>query len=372
MANNSFFGVGCFHFWPAGKAPFIFEMERYISDLRAALESVPAISNIQIDFDEETPSFQIENDLTELSDGEDFLPVPAFLEIRFDIYIPFRIQQVLASDYTPEDTLSESFRVNIQYAYDAPVCFVEPLNPTGVASASDAVQVVREYLNQQINSLGKAVRFDSIGPSPFHADFSLHSRPNADYRGFQVEHDRNRGYDKIRFFFSEHEFESVDSAKEELFSNLTDELGLYYQLMLSRAKGIHEWEKIENVLSKLFDAWGKRSLRQRFANVFLQGWYINKLITAIVSLEADQLFRKNSVDERYRSIYSKNEQTFIPYFIDNGIKELSPYPTKQISDLALFLEGRRSRALELLVVLLASLTGGVAGSLFTILLAKNH
>jgi len=371
MANQIFFGVGCFHFWPSQLPPFILKIDSYTAELRKALESVPAITDIQIDVDEETPPVKLEVALGQLSDGEDFLPLPSFLEISFSVYVPFRIQQELADQFTPEKTRSENFRVTILYAYEAPVSFVEPLNPTGTPDGSEAVQVVREYLLRHINSSGEAIRFDSLGPSPFHADFCLSYRRGTDFVGFRAENERIRGYDKIRFVCHEISFDDLSAAKEDLFSSLKDEFGIFYQLMLARVKAIDGWLKIQAVLTKLGDAWGKRGFRQRLLNIFLKGRYINELITAIATFEVDQIFARDSIDQGYRAIYSKDENAFIRDYVDEGLKELSPYPTKQISDLALFLEGRRSRAIELLVILVAALIGGVAGALLTIMFAKS-
>jgi hypothetical protein len=46
------------------------------------------------------------------------------------------------------------------------------------------------------------------------------------------------------------------------------------------------------------------------------------------------------------------------------------FPTQHVRQLVTFLEKRRSKALELLMILSASLIGGVAGSLITLLAKK--
>jgi hypothetical protein len=167
------------------------------------------------------------------------------------------------------------------------------------------------------------------------------------------------------------EFTSLQNAKFELFSRLEDELGFYYHLVSSRLKAHGDWNDVKNTLAKLIDVQGKRKLSQRLLNVFLRGRYINQLFTAMVSLEANQIFRRNSIDEGYRGIYSKNEPTYLQFYVDDCLKEFTTYPTQQIGDVARFLEGRRSKTVELIIILLAALIGGVAGALLTMLVAKS-
>lgn len=181
-----------------------------------------------------------------------------------------------------------------------------------------------------------------------------------------------RGYDEITFQYDENEFASPASAEYDLYSKLEDELGFYYYVVSTRLKTHEDWDKIKGPLSKLTDVEGKRKFTQRLINILLRGRYINELFTAIVTLEVNQIFRRNLIDEGYRGIYSKNETTYLQLYIDEGLKELTSYPTTQISEAARFLEGRRSKTIELIIILIASLIGGVAGSLLTLLLTWNR
>jgi hypothetical protein len=190
MTEEISFGVGCFHFWPTAIPPFTLTIDEYADQLRETLESIPTISNIEIDADSATPDVPVTEKLLTLSDGEDFLPHPAFLDISFDVYIPYRIQEEITDEITTDRTLTENFRVHIRYDYEAPLVFVELLNPSKLPDPSQAVQVVREYLNRQVNCSLRKVRFDALGPSPFHADFYIRPHEGEDLIGFEILQNR--------------------------------------------------------------------------------------------------------------------------------------------------------------------------------------
>jgi hypothetical protein len=372
MSEQISFGVGCFHFWPTAKPPFTLKIDEYSEHLRETLESIPTVSNIEIDVDPTTPEIHVTEKLLTLSEGEDFLPHPSFLDISFDVYIPYRIQEEITDEITSQKTKTENFTVHIRYAYEAPLTFVELLNPLEAPDPSQGVQIVREYLNREINSSVSKVRFEALGPSPFHADFYICPQDGEDFNEFEVLQTLSRGYDKIKFLYNVGEFTSLSSAKLELFSRLEDELGFYYHLVSSRLKANADWSDVTDNLAKLIDVQGKRKLSQRVLNVFRRGRYINQLFTAMVSLEANQIFRRHLIDEGYRGIYATNEPTYLQFYVDNCLKELITYPTQQIGDVARFLEGRRSKTIELAILLLAALLGGAAGSLLTMLVTKSQ
>jgi len=71
-----------------------------------------------------------------------------------------------------------------------------------------------------------------------------------------------------------------------------------------------------------------------------------------------------------RETYSTDEPTYLESFVKRAMQDRQVFPTQQVNQLATFLEKRRSKAVELFIILSASLIGGVAGSLLTLLAKK--
>ena len=119
-----------------------------------------------------------------------------------------------------------------------------------------------------------------------------------------------------------------------------------------------------------------RSGEQPCCSKSLSGGHSNKSdITGQSSLifaccnQNEELFDNNNIQSDYRNIYKKEEHYF-QSDIDKQIKERFVYPTKQIYQLIEFLESRRLRSVENLVVLISAILGGAIGAILIILLSN--
>jgi hypothetical protein len=71
--------------------PYRFEINDYVKELRAALQRVTTINNVEIEYDEDEQGYDIESgEQPCLAEGSGVFPHPDYLEISFDLYIPFR------------------------------------------------------------------------------------------------------------------------------------------------------------------------------------------------------------------------------------------------------------------------------------------
>lgn len=316
------FGIGCFQFWLSKPSPFIFKDEDYAKELKQALEGIKTLSNLKIELEESNTDedVKITKPFGELHDGEDFFPFYTKASIRFDLYVPFRVQETILADSLPLETHSENFRVDIRYGYEAPVCFVEPLNAKALSNGSDAVMLVRRYLEKEINEQPKGIRFDSLGPSPFHADCYLSpaSTKNQSVDGFKMTRIETRGYDTLHFEYSPSVFESIELAKNELFHIATDELSLFYAGTLKRVKAMSEWEQIQELLTKLVNPKANVQLAKRIVTRFRRGKIISDLYAAIAGLEGNEILRERSFIGDYRDTYVKDEHAFFQTYVARG------------------------------------------------------
>jgi hypothetical protein len=371
--NKTTFGIGCFHFWLCKTTPYVFKDEEYVKELKQSLENIKAVSNVQIDFEKGDTDVEITEPFGNLSDGEDFFPIYTYARINFDLYIPFRLQEKILEDSLPLETFSENFRLDIRYGYEAPVCFVEPLNPTALSFGSKAVVLVRRYLEKEINEQSKTIRFDSLGPSPFHSDCYLSpaSSKEQDVDEFKLTRIEARGYDTLHFEYSRLVFRTSEEAKDKLFEIVTEELSLFYGGILIQAKAMSEWEKNQDLLTQLIKPKENTNLAKRIITRFRRGRIISDIHAAIAELEGNQILREIALMTNYRSTYVKDEHAFFQTYVDDLRKENVPYPTQQVSALIQFLEGRRSRAIEMFVVLASAIIGGVVGSVLTLLFTSK-
>ena len=327
---------------------------------------------MEVEYDDEAdPPFEVApGEIPSLISGGGAFPNPTILEVRFDVYIPHRIQQELIESLFAEQTSTEHFRVQINYTFHAPVAFVEPVGAHGGYRPSTAVQVVREYLEREMNPLGLPVAFEFLGPSPFHAEFYLEERSgssDANRHTFTVEHLRARGYSDVNFYYPPGIFDDGEEALDELYFQLGDELGLFYDFTTVNMEASLSWEMLQEEVLHLTETPTPKEVVDRVAATWKRGKRIHDLHGALLRFEANQLLEKHRLDNYLRSTYATDEPTYLKPFLDAQAADRPVFPTQQIGQLLSFLEERRNRSIELLIVLVAALIGGIAGSLVTLL-----
>ena len=185
--------------------------------------------------------------------------------IKFDLYIPFRIQEEILESIRTPPVETENFRIHIRYPYHGAVSYVELVTTERSFHPSTAVMVVREYIEHQLDQHSTEVMFTCIGPSPFHADFHVEGyvKQCQDDERLICEINDQRGYARITFRFCDDDVCTLDDAFRVLFHCLDDEFDLFYEIGREDG-GLHErWndmkEITENVaLNVAFQSWHRR------------------------------------------------------------------------------------------------------------------
>ena len=361
------FGIGCFHFGYQKPVPYTFRRRDYIRDLKAALESVPAITDVSIDVpatDMNPEEFEVNEMPTDLDKGEGQFPMFGLCWIRFKIYIPARVQQELAGKFAADDTGTETFVVFLDYAYEGPVSYVVLENPeAGDRDPSTAVRIVRLFLEREIDIEKTPIRFESLGPSPFHADCSISlAAPAALGKGhFAVTHVHRHGYDALQFTSDHAEHSDAFEAIQELFRDLNHELGFFYWINATEVQSMHAWGEIQDDVSSLLNEQEKSGVLQRLTAKIKRSRLLHDVFTGLIGFDVSRTFMLNHREQSYRLTYSSTEG-FVRPFVDAEIADAVQYPTNQITTLVGFLERRRSKAVELLIVLMAAVVGGITGA----------
>ena len=144
-------GIGCYHFGVKKSPPFAFTGKDYIDKLNTALSKIASLNNLKINTDDDFRNYKqdVMDELPNLEYDEGFFPNPIFLDIQFELYIPFRIQaELIERNEKFLDTYSEKFKVYIVQSYFLPVAIIEIVDPTKQPDPSTGVVIVREFLRK--------------------------------------------------------------------------------------------------------------------------------------------------------------------------------------------------------------------------------
>lgn len=374
MENRLSFGIGCFHFGIKKTPPFKFKGSEYIKELRTALQSISNIDNIHIYCDDtfENWSTDLTQELPNIKRGKGFFPWPFHVVIEFEVYIPFRIQKQLLKRgvelVLPLKTYTERFKVLLHYAQYFPVTFIEPVNSSQESTPSQAVKIVREFLEQEFkNSKSDYIRFECLGPSPFHANCYIQPGEtkddnNVDWK-FKVKIYPKKGYDEIVFYFNPGIFTKAEKAKRAIEKELRfqEELGFFYNIVQREVVKNHDWVEIQNLIGDLVSDHQLTGVKGFLKNLVLSK-RINDAFISIAGFEVDKIF-SNYVQQRdYRDIYSEEKiETYFQSYIDNKIKRQFTHPTKQPLQLISFFESRRTKVVEYLVIFISAVICVVIG-----------
>lgn len=365
------FGIGCFHFGVKENPPFDFDGLEYIAELQKSLSNITNISNIKIESDKEfkKTKVHIKKKPTNMEEDEGYFPDPAILNIEFELYIPFRIQSELA--YIKEINVTcytEKFKVKIIHNFYLPVAIIECINPSEESDPSLAVQIVREFIRKELNS--DYIRFEVLGPSPFHFDCFLKpiTPEESETFLFKDQIDALKAYDRLTMFYNSLEFNNAEEAMSHLENLISDEFGFFYDCVQNRYLKMHYWEQIHNNLELLVKIQNSKGLKGLFKKTYSRPKLIENLFSDISNFESKFIILDNIQHNNYNQIYSFQEEVYFKYFIDKQLEEKYDYPVKQTINLVEFFEGRRVKNVEISTALLTAILGGVIGSLLTYLL----
>lgn len=371
------FGIGCYHFGIGKSLPYDFSVSDYLEKLEETLRSISNIDNISINADDifSQPSCRIEDEPLTIDDGPGYFPHLNDLRIEFDIYIPFRVQNELVpwEHYLPS-TYAEKFHITLLDSYHFPVTFVECLDAPEDCSPSEAVIIVRKFLEREIEKNNSDfIRFESLGPSPFHVDCYVEPASTSDIKSRQEEISSKRvpmlGYDKLTFYYNVENITSPKQILDKVYREILDELGLYYWIVQIRSVRMGAWDEVEGMLNELLALKKKGGMNGWWQRLINSGAKIDNGIVNLIEFESQGIINENLVSLACRDIYSDAKQKHFDTFIDHERTDRIEYPIEQSNRLMALFERRRIKGLEMGALLLASVLGGVVGALLTITLS---
>jgi hypothetical protein len=371
------FGVGCFNFGPTIKTPAKYSGQQYINDLRSTIEQIPSISKIFItednDFINET--FEFEDSIPKISEDFGFFPSPGgSFDCEFNVYIPTRLHKELMPDAM---VLScENFHIHIKDLYYFFVTIIYPLGDIDNNEPSDAVPLVREFLEKEFSRINeKKVRFECLGPSPFHANFFV--APAVDENiiklgkdGFFCENENLPGYNKITIFYDSLNITTDTELRDRIWQVLSDELAIYYFTTLIRNTHVDKWSKLEQMIQDLIAIENIPLHKRTVKQVLTGGSRIKQAILSITNFESELIWDKFEVDQNQKRMTVSRENPIIKAQFDALDFECPKYPVDQLKSIVSFLEKKHTKLSDNFVVLVSAILGGAVGALLTLMFAK--
>lgn len=323
-----------------------------------------------------------------MNEGPDFLAAGAtvHLQITFTLHIPQRIQAEVTKHIVGNlRTFTDNFIIKMRYTYFAPVAIVVPLNPTRPPRPSDAVIVVREFLKRAISERPESpLRFETLGPSPFHCDFQVEpgaQGPDQDQAGIAESEDQlsasafecietsGTGYDSMQFTYHPMDFETPTAAAQALIEEIEEELGLYYEIVQTQSEKLTKWQAIieqTDSLTKLQQGTGPRAMWHR--------WTSHRLVAnayiALAQYEADSVFSNAVLKQHYDVKYRQSMPTYFRRHIDEELAHGFTPSMEAATRIVELADKRQTQRIDILALLISSLLGGAIGSLLTLVVAR--
>lgn len=365
-----YFGVGCFHFGVSELMPLQFSAQDYTNEIQDTLKRLSTVSHIDIDYEElggptkKQFSFQPDS-IPDFSSGEGWFPQIDFLDLSFELYIPFRLQaELLKKEEQSLRTESERFSVKMKNGYEAPVAFVVPLDAkTSECRASEAVKLVRLYLNRELQTHGTTLAFQFTGPSPFHANFSVDLKDTTDHIDVELNTIKQFGYDDFVFTCNASHYVDENSAVQEVMYKIAPELTFYYALIHAHNFAYHEWESVGTKINTFFKSEQASGFWRKTKHITTHGRLLGDLVDTICSFRAEQISSRRPLDDGYRSIYAR--QGYLKEYIDAKYNNPPTFPVKEVSEIVKFRENRHNMFWGAVAVLISAILGGLVGGLTT-------
>lgn len=373
------FGVACFNFGVNLNVAGDINASRYAELLEKSLYEIDYIerNSVVIEYDNSL-EFSIREDtpIESLRDGGGF-PLPPFFRLQFSISIPKHVQEQIGKEMGKIFDIQKSIHITIIDTFHGPITFVQHESDS-VDDASWAVVLTRKYFEKHFKS--NLVYFEGIGPSPFHADFSIAQATDAkqiselDENGFSVTTIPRRGYDHVHFLYLGAQYRTDKEALEELFQRIDNEISFFYLVNKLRVIKMREWEEIDGLYKNLIEATSKYDWLSRIKLTFApDGRMTDQLLRKLTSFEIMDFDFTTSLEAAFDSIYSKGTPTYLQKIIEKEYRtRTESYPTKQIIYFLEFHEKRFIQVWQTSLLAISALVGALIGSIVTALTSSGN
>ena len=365
------FGVGSFRF-PFKQMPSEgLLIHDYLELLKDTLEAVPNVEWVRYETgsgpDDALAVEEFEEDELELG----FFPLGLVTTLDFRIHIPRRVQnELLTQRWFSADSLeAEDFDISIQDGFASPITFVRPVGASRNSDPSQAVVVVRKFLEDQIDQLDTPLMFKILGPSPFHADCFLAANTDPS-RGVDVDFLATSspifGYAKLQFEYNTARFRNLEEAWDALRFELRAEFDLYYEIAHETQRRLVAWDRFEGDLDELVRLHTDTGLTAWVSRFVRVPTHLDTTIMTLARYESNAITSASHIADRMRSIYNSGRAVYLKLFAEEELARMADAPTAQAERILNLFESRRSKRVDSVLVLVSSIVGGAIGSVLTL------
>jgi hypothetical protein len=374
--TDTAFGAGCFALTPNRSGKFSFTGKEYLADARETLAFVQGVDHITAAAGPwfEGNSYELHGPLPSIDAGPTVFPAGSSdLFIAFTVHILRRVQAELMKETrssTPHDA-SEAFNVFMTTGYLGPVAFVEPIDPSASQEPSQAVILVREYLRRELGHNAKApLKFECLGPSPFHADFYLKAfradgSNEANRPGTYAVQSHMLGYEEVTITYNPASYPSLTEAFLTVHSQLAEELCLAYYAIQQNLRLYRAWNTVAHEVRQLSTLHEARGIRPLLNRTFQVPHQILHATLALTNYELDEIESINEVRDALRETYEQQMPPIVKGQVEQYVAELQPRPTEQLRQLISLFDRYRAERLASINVLISAIVGGIVGAVLT-------
>jgi hypothetical protein len=356
------FGFGCFHF---GGRPDRLSITwgQHFTNVETALRDIGAY-DITLSYDDEQEVELMYFGATStgpLEEGGGIVPPGAFTEISFRL----PIHEAFVSARQRRRLGSMEYQVHMRYGYHQPVAMV--VSPRARdPEPSTGVRLTREFLTDRLGA-SETIRFEFLGPSPFHAECYLIPQGPADSEDVSItaKRTRARGYDLLRFSYDPAALDP-ETALLAVLEAAEEELSIFYQVEWLNVSRIHAWDRIDSSVEKLVRLHSTRGFRAAVNQLLRIPGLAGQALIEETSFEADLLLGDRALDRSVNETYGHGGTLFEDW-IRGAIRDRFTFPTQQVATLISRFEARRAATLERVALLVGPLLGVVVGALLAAL-----
>ncbi|MDD7923049.1 hypothetical protein [Actinomycetospora chibensis] len=356
---------------PLGIARDAQSWERFV---KAELEKIPSVSEIEFALD----GGWVGADEVKVLEGDlpDDLQViqPGGGTLTFEVTIPLRVQEGLFGAVAPILDCTQ-FRLITYYEFEGPATIVRCLEgDLAENDPSDAVFLVREFLENELRTRRESrLKLVTVGPSPFHANFSvvddaadLNEGKASPLGNMLFERRGQLGYAEY-LFHKERSAESVAEFARSVPPILARQLAFFYSLSVARAIRIKNADVAERAREELVKRYRAHGLGALLYRLFRSGRAARNTLILVIELENTESRHKRQYENGLREFESQGEEVAILGEMKEAAEFSQLDDLKSARETVVALDEVRKKEFEVAVVSLSTLLGAAAGAVASLL-----
>lgn len=366
------FGAGCFFF----ASPTAKSLAAWRETVKAELGKIPSLSSIEFDLQDDWIEMGPFPGLSPESAIKDSFGQPGSGTFTFEVSIPERVQRDISNGLYPVLGCTR-FRVATFYEYEGPTTLVRCLDGDLIEDdPSDAVVVVREFLTRELSvRRGCELKFAVLGPSPFHANFSvvddlgdLDARDTRSLAEMYFERKAQLGY--AEYYFCQ-DYSRTDLSREEFSRRvaqvLARQLAFFYAMSVGRATRIRNADLAEEMRENLVRRFQKKGAAALLYRTFRSGAEVRNLLVTLIEFENVESRHRRQYQHGVREFESQGEEVIFEREMEDTATASQLDDLKSARETAVALDDVRKKEFEVAVVSLSTLLGAIAGAVASLI-----